>query len=68
MSANSLPIWTVLTHLRARSSILRGLPHQWLVRSRSRVQLQDLDDRLLKDIGLTPCDQTFECNKWFWQA
>ncbi|MDQ4059932.1 MAG: DUF1127 domain-containing protein [Pseudomonadota bacterium] len=36
-------------------------------RARQRNQLASLDDRLLKDIGLTRCDVMVECRKPFWR-
>ncbi len=35
-------------------------------RHRSRVRLADLDDRMLKDIGITRAEAEFEANKPFW--
>lgn len=35
-------------------------------RSRQRWYLQNLDDRLLRDIGLTPADVEAELRKWPW--
>ncbi|HEX2255279.1 MAG TPA: DUF1127 domain-containing protein [Afifellaceae bacterium] len=39
----------------------------WLERSRSRERLATLDDRYLKDIGLSRYDVEHETRKWFWQ-
>jgi uncharacterized protein YjiS (DUF1127 family) len=36
-------------------------------RARQRRALQALDDRLLKDIGVTRADVELETAKWFWQ-
>lgn len=44
----------------------RGL--DWLDRSRSRRQLARLDDRLLRDIGVTRTDADREATKPFWRA
>jgi uncharacterized protein YjiS (DUF1127 family) len=33
-----------------------------------REQISELDEHLLKDIGLTPADVRFEAGKHFWQA
>jgi uncharacterized protein YjiS (DUF1127 family) len=40
---------------------------EWRRRSRERAQLAALDDRMLKDIGLTRGDREFLANKPFWQ-
>jgi uncharacterized protein YjiS (DUF1127 family) len=42
----------------------------WVIRCRERAvqrrQLAQLDDRLLRDIGLYRTDLAAECRKWFW--
>ena len=40
---------------------------QWQERARSRYLLQQLDDRMLRDIGLSRSDVHRECTKFFWQ-
>ncbi|HEV8679582.1 MAG TPA: DUF1127 domain-containing protein [Stellaceae bacterium] len=40
---------------------------EWRRRSRERAQLAALDDRMLKDIGLTRSDREFLANKPFWK-
>ena len=40
---------------------------EWRRRSRERAQLAELDDRMLKDIGLTRSDAEFLINKPFWR-
>ena len=39
----------------------------WRERARQRQALASLDERLLRDIGLTPYDAAYECNKPFWR-
>jgi uncharacterized protein YjiS (DUF1127 family) len=39
----------------------------WRQRSRSRADLAGLDDRMLRDIGITRVEAWFECNKPFWR-
>ncbi len=40
---------------------------EWRRRARDRAQLAALDDRMLKDIGLTRTDAEFLSNKPFWR-
>jgi uncharacterized protein YjiS (DUF1127 family) len=40
----------------------------WQVRSADRLALQTLDDRMLRDIGLTRVDVEVEANKPFWRS
>ena len=40
---------------------------EWRKRARERAQLTALDDRSLKDIGLTRADAEFLVNKPFWR-
>jgi uncharacterized protein YjiS (DUF1127 family) len=40
---------------------------EWRRRTRERRQLAELDDRMLKDIGLTRADAEFLINKPFWR-
>jgi uncharacterized protein YjiS (DUF1127 family) len=40
---------------------------EWRERARSRDLLRQLDDRMLRDAGLTRSDVTRECAKQFWQ-
>jgi uncharacterized protein YjiS (DUF1127 family) len=40
----------------------------WQERSRERVQLQQLDEHMLHDIGLSRADVAHECDKPFWRA
>lgn len=52
--------WPVVTGLIELLSV-------WLDRMRQRRQLYALDDRLLRDIGLTRADVEFEAQKHFWR-
>jgi uncharacterized protein YjiS (DUF1127 family) len=38
----------------------------WSERYRQRRQLADLDDHMLRDLGLSHREVTWECNKPFW--
>ena len=40
---------------------------EWRRRSRERAQLAALDDRMLRDIGLSCADREFLANKPFWR-
>ena len=39
----------------------------WLERMRERRDLAELDDRMLRDIGLNRADVERETSQWFWQ-
>lgn len=39
----------------------------WYQRWQQRAHLDELDDRLLRDVGLTRDQVRRECAKWFWQ-
>jgi uncharacterized protein YjiS (DUF1127 family) len=60
----------------ARSRLAVSTPHiaellkqlgEWRERARSRHLLQQLDDRMLRDVGLSRADVARECAKNFWQ-
>ena len=40
---------------------------EWRRRSRERAQLAALDDRMLRDIGLSHADRDFLANRPFWR-
>ena len=52
--------------LGAARRILTRL-REWRRRARDRAQLAALDDRMLRDIGLTRADAEFLSNKPFWR-
>lgn len=41
--------------------------HAWHLRARQRRELRELDDRTLRDIGVSRADADFEARKRFWQ-
>jgi uncharacterized protein YjiS (DUF1127 family) len=41
---------------------------EWRRRAQQRAELGGLDDRMLKDIGLTRCDAEFLSSKPFWRS
>ncbi len=47
--------------------VLRTI-EMWWQRQRERTRLAQLDDRMLKDIGLVRGDVDSEINKGFWQS
>jgi len=52
------------------ASGLQRLPDQWLMwleRARQRRQLGQLDQRMLRDVGVSQSALFSETRKWFWQ-
>jgi uncharacterized protein YjiS (DUF1127 family) len=56
--------------VRVGQAIAAGLltVFDWRERAVQRRMLADLDDRLLRDLGLTRADVYKECRKQFWEA
>tara|TARA_R110002167_G_scaffold51005_1_gene148004 strand:+ start:530 stop:748 length:219 start_codon:yes stop_codon:yes gene_type:complete len=52
-----------IVSLRALGSLLL----KWQERIEERQRLENLDPRLLRDIGLSPADVAEECRKPFWR-
>ncbi|TIP93580.1 MAG: DUF1127 domain-containing protein [Mesorhizobium sp.] len=50
-----------------RRSHLRLLA-RWYDRHLQRLDLAEIDEHLLRDLGMTPEDVRRECAKYFWQA
>jgi uncharacterized protein YjiS (DUF1127 family) len=53
--------------LRRTMAALAGHYGAWISISRQRRALADLDDRLLRDIGVTAYDAALEAGKPFWR-
>ena len=49
-------------------SRVAGTFFAWFERARQRSSLAGLDDRMLKDVGLTRADRSREADKSFWQS
>ena len=50
-----------------RFAAVFGLLAMWIERARQRQSLAGLDDRSLRDIGITRADAARECEKPFWR-
>ena len=48
-------------------STVRATINTWVERERNRRYLAQMDDRLLRDIGLNRFDIEAETNKYFWE-
>ena len=59
-------IWGSAASPRLLTNLLSQVV-QWQERARSRHLLRQLDDRMLRDVGLNRCDVDRECAKHFWQ-
>ena len=53
--------------LRCTVQVARSEAALWLQRARTRRQLQELEPRILADIGRTRAECRREAAKWFWQ-
>ena len=66
--AAALPRLLALLKLLAQAGGRAGrVVREWRRRSRDRAKLAMLDDRMLRDIGVTRADIWHECNKPFWR-
>jgi uncharacterized protein YjiS (DUF1127 family) len=59
--------WIVAPADVERGAGVVALLRQWLRRSRTRDEIAELDEHLLRDIGLTRFDAFVESRKHFWQ-
>ena len=71
-TSSSLPFYR-LPNVLGPAALRRLLPYllsrfmDWRERARSRHLLLQLDDRMLRDVGLSRSDVDRECAKHFWQ-
>ena len=54
-------------HPILRLRALMSLIARWIERARQRQALAGLEDRMLRDIGITRVDAARECDKPFWR-
>lgn len=54
--------------LRRMAACFLGLLIAWGERMRERQQLATMDDRSLKDMGISRCDAEQEADKPFWRS
>jgi uncharacterized protein YjiS (DUF1127 family) len=59
--------WIVAPATAEERSGIVALLREWLRRSRTRHEIAELDDHLLRDIGLTRLEARAESSKHFWQ-
>ena len=60
--------WIVAPAAEPPGTGIVALVRQWLYRNRMRHEIAELDEHLLRDIGLTRFDAVVESRKHFWQA
>lgn len=68
LSATLHPLLLSTAERRQAGWLARGRDamRDWVLRSNSRRSLMQLDERMLKDIGLTQADVVVETDKPFW--
>ena len=70
-SAASLALRAVFVMSRLAGTVVVGVPdtlYTWQKRHRMRRELLSLDDRLLRDMGLSRCDAEREGRRPFWRS
>ena len=68
MSTLSVDVGVVRPWLGSRWQLLRRRFIEWRLRARTRRELAWLDEKSLRDLGLSRCDAIREANKPFWTA
>ncbi len=61
------PLYVKLNRYLSEWAVLVSLVRLWRLRAAQRRQLASLDDRLLKDIGVSRYEVNAELQKYFWQ-
>jgi uncharacterized protein YjiS (DUF1127 family) len=56
-----------IINIKENYSNLRTVLSEWHRRHKTRIQLADLDDRALQDIGISRYDARIEADKPFWE-
>ena len=59
--------WVVAPAAAEPRDTIGAILRRWLQRSRSRQEISELDEHLLRDIGVTRFDVLVESRKHFWQ-
>lgn len=54
-------------NVREKYSKLRSVLNDWHRRHKTRIQLASMDDRMLRDIGVSRYDANKEAQKRFWE-
>lgn len=62
-------IWAyqVINFVESTMNQLTKTVSTWRTRNRDRIYLAKMNDRLLRDIGMTRTEAENEANKYFWQ-
>jgi len=60
------PLGRTGTALADGCARINNMLQTWLDRARQRSALQELNDHVLKDIGISRCDVFRESSKFFW--
>jgi uncharacterized protein YjiS (DUF1127 family) len=68
-SVPDVPVASLRLPITGRSftARLRRAIADWQARARSRRLLAELDEHMLRDIGIAPAQVWQETGKWFWQ-
>jgi len=67
MAPQQMPRRAVRRWLKATLSRISVMLHEWHRRRRDRAELAALDERMLRDIGVSRTEVLHEINKPFWR-